>query len=191
MISMLLKKSALISFALALSFPANAITDIYEYDDQGKLISITKDGHSKDSYRYDASGKTVYLDRNVVPHSNADNLYLSINIEGSPAVVLISELGNPSLANSELQVTLLNPSSVWTGNYYLISVISPIGTTSFYKKIGINDYTNGKTVINVPTKSLNGTNGQFLTGEFRMTFRVATIAGAVSNFDDELIFNVN
>lgn len=188
---MLLKQWGLISCALLLSFPVNAITDIYEYDDQGKLISITKDENSKDSYRYDASGKTVYLDRNVVPHSNADNLYLSINIEGNPAVVLASVLGDPSLANSELQVTLLNPPSAWTGNYYLISVISPIGTTSFYKIIGSNDFANGETVINVPTKNLKDSNGQFLTGEFRMKFRVATISGAVSSFDDELVFTVN
>lgn len=190
MISIILSKIGLISAVLVWSLYANATIDVYEYDDKGRLLTITKDGHSIDRYLYDVTGKAVELDRNVVPRSNADNPFLSLEIEDNRTEIAFSELGDPSLTHSNLQVTVLKTPRVGIGEFIVIYVTSPIGKSYFYQKIATDHFTNGETALNIPTSKLKDLSGQYLAGEYRINFWIVSDAGAATLYEDELIFSL-
>lgn len=121
---------------------------------------------------------------------NSENLYLFFVSEDNPTDISFSELGDTSLNLSNLQITVLSTPGSAQGEYLFISVTSSVGKTYFHHILNAVDFTAGRTVLNIPSLYFKNWSGQYVPGEYRIGFVIATDTGAVTEFEDELVFNL-
>ncbi|NQZ32234.1 MAG: Ig-like domain-containing protein [Oceanospirillaceae bacterium] len=114
-----------------------------------------------------------------------------IEIVNSDEYVNKSEIGDPTKAESDLQLKLTIPDASRVGEYMVILVNGPNGITSFVHQLTSQDFISGVVTMSLPIINVTDNQGDFIDGDFSLSMIIANEFGAYTQFEGSATFTLD